>query len=110
LDHRNRPFFAGFQDAGQHFLTIESLAPSVFFDGHVRDFVDAFVAREAPLAFQTLAAPANRIAFLAFARVHDLVVEMTAKGTFHMVSSPRRSFNEVPVNNIYIAAIPTVGM
>ena len=70
---------------GQHFLPIESFAAAVFLDDHVRNLVDAFVARESPLASETLPAPPDRIAFLAFPRVDHLVMEMAAEWTFHIL-------------------------
>jgi hypothetical protein len=85
LNHRNRPFFAGFQDTSQNFLAIESLPTSVFLDDHVRDFVDSLVAGKAPFTFQALPSPANGIAVLTFSRVDDLVVEVTTKWTFHFI-------------------------
>src|SRR5207342_1805444 len=65
------------------FLPLEPLAPAVLLDDHVRDFIDPFVAGEAPAAFETLAAAANDFALLALARVDDLVAQMTAVWTFH---------------------------
>jgi hypothetical protein len=69
LDHCDRPFFARLEHPGQNFLPIESFAAAVFLDDHVRNFVDAFITGETPFALQTLPSPANRIAFLAFARI-----------------------------------------
>ena len=109
LHHRNRSLFTGFQDAGQHFLPIETFAAAVFFDDHVGNLIDSFVARESPLAAETLPAPADRIAFLAFSRVDHFVVEMAAEWTLHVVSSPRRSLRESPVYSIYMAAMAIVG-
>ena len=79
-------FSQAFSSPVKNFLTIESFAAAVFLDHHVRDFVDAFVTGESALASQTLPAPPNRVAFLAFPRIHDFVLKVAAKRTFHSVS------------------------
>src|SRR5262249_36534120 len=91
LGRRNRPLFASLQESLQNLLPLESLAPAIFFDNHVRDFVDPFVCRESSFAFQTLTAAANRIARPPFARIDHFVIGMPAKGTLH-ASPPRSSW------------------
>jgi len=44
---------------------------------------DAFVTCEPPLAAETLPAPPDRVAFLAFPRIDDLVVQVAAEWTSH---------------------------
>src|SRR5262249_8198022 len=83
LHHRDRPLLAGLQHAGKNLLPVESLAPAVFFDDHVWNFIDAFVARESALAAEALAPPPDRLAFLAFARIDPLFMKMAAERTFH---------------------------
>src|SRR5581483_8456389 len=85
LADRNRTFFAGAKQAIENLLAIELFAPPIFLHHHVGNFVDALVGGEALFAFQALAAAANRIRFLALARVHDLIVFKTAERTLHGV-------------------------
>src|SRR5436190_2700490 len=83
LHHRDRSLLAGLQYAGKNLLPVESLAPAVFFDDHVWNFINAFVARESALAPEALASPPDRLALLAFARIDHLVMKMAAERTFH---------------------------
>ena len=85
LAGRNRPLFAGAQQAAQHLLAVEALAPPVLLDHHVRDFVDALVGREAPVAALALAPPPDGVGLLALARVDHPILPETAIGTFHLV-------------------------
>src|ERR1039458_2460324 len=54
----NGPLLAGAHQAVEHFLAVKTLAPSVFFYHHVRDFVDALVGGEALFALEAFAAAA----------------------------------------------------
>ena len=83
LNHGNRPFLTSLQNSVQNFLTIKSLPPPVFLDDHVRDLVDALITREPALAPQALTTTPDGIAFFAFTRIDDLVLEMTAERTLH---------------------------
>src|SRR5581483_7100166 len=83
LANRDRALFAGSHQAVQHFLPIETLAPAVFLDHHVRDLVNPLVGGEALPALQTLPPPADGLRFLALARIHHLVVQKPAKRAFH---------------------------
>ena len=65
-------------------LAVKTLPPAIFLDHHVWDFVDALVGRKAFLALQVLAAAADRVRFLAFARIDHLVIFKPAEGTLHM--------------------------
>ena len=56
---------------------------AVLLDHHVRDLVDPLVAGEAAAAVEALAPAANHLAFLALARVDDLVAEMAAERALH---------------------------
>ena len=86
LGHGDGPLFAGLQQSGKNLLTIETLAPSVFLDHHVGDFIDALVTGESALASQAMPPPPNGLAFLAFPRIDHLVLKVAAKRTFHIVS------------------------
>src|SRR5262245_26669926 len=85
LDGRrtDRPLFAGFEQTANQFLTIEPLPGAVLLDDHVRDLVDALVARETLAAPDALAPAANDLPFFALARIDDLVAQMAAIRTFH---------------------------
>src|SRR5690349_12637284 len=78
-----RSFFTSAQQARHYFVAIERLAPAVFLDDHVRDLIDTFVRREAPLTTQALAPAANRVAFARLTRVDDFVFEIATERTFH---------------------------
>ena len=80
---RNGAFFAGAEQAAEDLLAVESLAAAVFLDHHVGDFVDALVGGEAAVAALALAAAADGVGLLAFARVDDAILPETAIGTFH---------------------------
>jgi len=71
------------KQAGEQLLPVEFLTPTVFFHHHVWDFVDTLVGGEALLALETLAAPADKLALFAFARIHHFVIDETAEGTLH---------------------------
>ena len=60
-------------------LPLEPLARAVLLDHHVRDLVDPLVAGEAPAAVEALAPAADDLAFLALARVDDLIAEMSRR-------------------------------
>src|ERR1700677_2093676 len=70
--------FAGAEQAAEDFLSVEALAPAIFLDHHVGDFVDALVGGEAAVAALALAAAADRVSFFAFARVDDAILAETA--------------------------------
>ena len=88
---RTGPLFARLEQSGDELLPLESLPAAVFLDDHVGNFVDPLVAGEPPAALEALAAPADGFAFLALARVHDLVAEMTAIGALHEPAPLRRN-------------------
>ncbi len=83
LADRDWPLFARPQQAIQNFLAVKFLPAPVLFHHHVRDLIDTLVGGEALLALQALPAAADRIGFFALARIHDLVVGVAAKRTFH---------------------------
>src|SRR5882762_1152367 len=85
---RDRTFFASLQESLQDFLPLETLAPAVLLDDHVRNFVDALVGSEPAAAFQALASPANGVSDAAFPRINHLVVNVRAKRTLHWAESP----------------------
>ena len=68
-------------------MAVETLAAAVFFDDHVRDFVDALVGGEAAIAALAFAAAADGVSFFAFARVDDAILPEAAIGTFHKLSA-----------------------
>src|SRR5204862_4666827 len=81
--HAHRTLLAGFQQSGHELLALEPLARAVFLHDHVRNLVDAFVAREALAAVEAFAPPADGFAFLRLARVDDFVAELAAVRTLH---------------------------
>src|SRR5439155_1739091 len=83
-----RPLFARFQKSLQYLLPLEALAPPVFLDHHVRNFINAFVRGESPPALQALAAPPDGVAHAAFPRIDHLVVNVRAKRALHGAESP----------------------
>ena len=83
LAHRNRPLLAGSQQPGQDLLPLEFLAAAVLLHHHVGNFVDALVGGEALFALQTLAAAADGLAFLAFARIDYFVVFKATERALH---------------------------
>src|SRR5262249_34863546 len=66
LAGRNRTLFAGAKGSCEYFVAVKNLTLAVLLDTHVGNFVDAFVRREPPRAFQAFAAPADGIAVLRF--------------------------------------------
>src|SRR5437879_4573919 len=88
LERGLRPLLARFQKSLQNLLPLEALAPPVFLDDHVGNFVDTFVGGEAAAAFQALAPAANGVADAALPRVDHLVVNVRAKRTLHWAESP----------------------
>src|SRR5688572_20531555 len=85
LDRRDADgtFLAGLEQAGDELLPLEALASAVFLDHHVRDLVDPLVAGEAAAAVETLPPAPDDLAFLALARVDDLIAQMTAEWALH---------------------------
>jgi hypothetical protein len=83
LAGRDGTLLAGAEQAAEHLLAIEALAAAVLLDHHVGDLVDALVGGEAAIAALALAAAADGVGLLAFARVDDPVLPETAIGTFH---------------------------
>jgi len=71
--------FSQLQESLQDFLPLETLAPAVLLDDHVRNFVDSFVGCESPAALQALAPAANGVSDAAFPRINHLVVNVRAK-------------------------------
>jgi hypothetical protein len=74
---------ARLQQSGNELLALEALARPVLLDHHVGDLVDALVAGKAPPAVEAFTPPADRLALLALAGVHDLVAEVAAKWALH---------------------------
>src|ERR1035437_3608030 len=85
--HAHRTLFAGLQQSAEHLLAVELLAPAILLDHHIRDFINSLIRGVAAGAFQALAAAANGIAFLAFAGVDYLIMQMIAKWTLHSDTS-----------------------
>src|SRR5262245_23544685 len=77
------PLLTRLQQAGDQLLSLESLAGTVLLDHHVRDLVDPLVAGESSSAAETLAPSTDDLAFLALARVDNLVAEMCAERALH---------------------------
>src|SRR4030095_5687935 len=80
----HRPFFARFQQPRNQLLAFEALARAILLDHHVRDLVDPLIAGESASAVEAFATAANHFAFLAFARIDDLIAQMAAKPAFHL--------------------------
>ena len=78
--------FARLQQTANQLLTLESLAASVLFHDHVRNFVDPLVAGEAFAAPEALAPAPNDFALAAFPRVDHFVAEMRAVRALHGAS------------------------
>ena len=68
------------------FCALERLGTAVLLDDAVLDLLDVLAARVALAAAEALAAAADAVAFLALARVDDLVAEIAAEGTFHLIT------------------------
>ena len=83
LSRGDGAFFAGAEEAAEDLLAVEAFPAAVFFNDHVRDFVDALVGGAAAIALLALAATANGISFLAFARVDDAILKKSAVGALH---------------------------
>jgi hypothetical protein len=83
LLHADGTLLARAHEAADELLAAERLGTAVLLDHTVLDLLDVLAARVALAAAKALAAPANAVAFLALARVHDLVAEMPAEGTLH---------------------------
>src|SRR5215469_3146400 len=79
----HRALFACFQESLQYLLPLEALAPSVLLDDLIGNFIDPFVGREAPAAFQAFTPPADGVPAAAFSRIDHLVIYVRAKGTLH---------------------------
>src|SRR6188508_1786073 len=79
----DRALFARLQESRDELLALEALAAAVLLHHHVRDLVDPFVAGKALGAAETFASAANNLALAAFARVDDLIAEMSTIGTLH---------------------------
>src|SRR5438552_671129 len=83
LADRDWPFLAGAQQTVQHLLAVEFFPPAIFFDDHVRDFINALVSGKPLLAVYALSPATDGFALLALARIHYFIVDETAKRTFH---------------------------
>src|SRR5215469_1206832 len=90
LRRSHRPLLACFQKPLQYFLPFETLPPSVLLDDHIRNFINAFVGREAAVALQAFAAPADGVPAAPFPRIDHFVVQVRAKRTLHEAGSPYR--------------------
>jgi hypothetical protein len=64
-------------------LALKLLAPAIFLDHHVGNFVDAFVGGKPAIALQTFSATANQIPGASFAGIYYLVIEVRAKRALH---------------------------
>src|SRR5713226_802171 len=84
----HRTLFAGLQKPLQNLLPLEALAPPVFLDDHVWNFIDAFVGGESAATLQALAPAANGVAAASLPRIDYLVVNLRAKGALHRADSP----------------------
>src|SRR5688500_1748314 len=93
--HADRPLLARFQQARNELLPLESLPAAILLDDHIGNLIDALVAGEPSAAAEALSPSPDDLAFLAFARVDDLVAQMAAEGALHgrsgtsLVPSPR---------------------
>ena len=74
------------QQTIQNLLPIELLPATIFFDHHVRNFVDPLIGSEALFALftHTLAAAADGIALTALPGINDAVLNMAAKWTLQI--------------------------
>src|SRR6188472_1974588 len=79
----DRALLARLEQASNELLPLEALTRAVFLDHHVRDLVDPLVTGETPAAVEALPPAPDDLAFLAFARVDDLIAEMSAKWALH---------------------------
>jgi hypothetical protein len=94
-------------------LSIETLAAAVFLHHHVGYFVDALVGGETAIAAFALAAAADGVGFLAFARVDDAILPETAIGTFHgqvdfksiVQALQQRSLQTIPSRLLVLGAV-----
>src|SRR6185436_8530214 len=80
---RHRALLARPMQADHELLPVERLAPAVFLDHEVRDLLDPLVRGEPPSAREALAPPPDRIPRPRLARVHDLVLHVTAERAPH---------------------------
>src|SRR5262249_30699466 len=80
---RHRALLAGAVEPGHELLAVERLPPAVLLDDEVRDLLDPLVRGEPAAAGEALPAPADRVPRPRLARVHDLVLEMTAERALH---------------------------
>src|SRR4030095_1265217 len=83
----DRALLARLEPAADELVPLAAFAAAGFLHDHVRNLVDPLVAREAPAALETLAPPANDLAFLALAQVDNLVAEVSTVRTLHGVYS-----------------------
>src|SRR5262249_34913967 len=81
---RHRPLLAGLDQAGEHLLAVEALAPSVLLHHEMGDLVDALVGGEPLAAGEAFPPAADHLPLLALARVHHLVFHVSAEGTLHL--------------------------
>src|SRR5687768_592331 len=79
----DRPVREGLVDPGHHLLAIPGLPGLIALHHHQTGPLDPFVGGEPPAARQALTPPSDRLLALGGARVHDLVLRVTAPWTSH---------------------------
>src|SRR5262249_37851627 len=85
LLHADGPLLARADESADQLLPLKRLRTPVLLDHAILDLLDVLAARVALAAAEALAPPPDAVAFLALARVDDLVAEVTAEGAFHAV-------------------------
>src|SRR5207245_10438037 len=77
-------------DRAPELLAVERLAPPVTLHDVGQHVLDVLVGRVAPVALQTLPAPADELAFAPDPGVDDPILRVTAERTFHGTPPPAR--------------------
>ena len=86
----DRTLLARTPQSAKYLVAVIWLTAAVLFDDHVGDLVNPFVRSKASCAVQALAATPDRFALFTFARVYNLIFEMTAKWTQHKLVFARQ--------------------
>src|SRR5439155_25174793 len=81
--HADRTLVARAHAPADQFLPAERLGTAVLLDHAILDLLDVLAAGVALAAAKAFATPADAVAFLALARVDDLVAEVAAERTLH---------------------------
>src|SRR2546430_423300 len=80
---RARALLAGALEPVHELGALEGLPPAVLLDHHGERLLDPLVGGEAPAAVLAVAPAADRVPFLAEARVHDPVLQVVAERAAH---------------------------